>query len=577
MSNSIFTIFYNLYFPGAKPKKIREKFDEAYEYILAEDYTEALPIIEELSKEVQSARLNYYAGMCYLNVPGGKALALAPLVSACEHLTTAPDNRDIFDNTAPIDALYLLGEAYRINNRLDDALNCFTRLLPMTDQSDHPTTARITNRIEQTKRAKLARTRPASLKLSDYPCINGRFPTFRPVAIADTSGMVYMSRLKFYDAPIEALLTDTCILANIAPDIKSDGDFYLAGAGDSGRILFFEQSSLFANGNLYESKKDSRGWGKALQLPEPVNSAYREASASLSADGKKLYFASNRPGGQGGFDIYCIDYPVTESSGKPANLGQTINTSANELFAFETTDGKKLFFASEGHESIGGYDIFVAERSSTGSWDLPKALPYPLNTTENEDFFFPMGDGSSGLMALDSESNGRTSIYQVSNFVVSNPEVIPESAPAMPVLPAEPIAQVPETDTLRIVPVYFSFGKANVEAAQYIALDTIAGYLAKYHIKQVEIIGYTDSFGSLEYNRLLSLRRAESVAKYLQKATPQCKFKSSGMGESSPIAINTTEGRRYNRRVIVRISDNLNGLLIIESDSVPKHLEIKPR
>jgi hypothetical protein len=126
-----------------------------------------------------------------------------------------------------------------------------------------------------------------------------------------------------------------------------------------------------------------------------------------------LYFSSNRDGGFGGFDLYMS---VKESTGlwsTPKNLGSEINTPLDEASPFITSEGRKLFFCSRGHATMGGYDIFASTRTG-GKWDVPVNLGYPLNTTDDDIFFFPIGDGTKGFISRTTpESQGDNDIYLV--------------------------------------------------------------------------------------------------------------------------------------------------------------------
>lgn len=563
-----------------RDKKLQEIFEEAYEYILAEDYSEALPLLNEISKEIQTAQLHYYSGICYLHTPGQKALALAPLVSACEHLSSGAGKPDILSNNAPPDALFQLGEAYRINNRLDDAMASYRKLLTLSDPADTTTQHIIQQRIESCKRAKTARMQKAPVIMELTGCQNSRYAQFNPVASPDARRIVYMGRLKFYDAPLQATLSDTCRVDNLSPEIRSDGDFYLAGSGDSCNVLFFEQSSIFTNGNLYGSHWQDQRWSKATPLPDGINSPFREASCSQSADGSKLYFSSNRPGGYGGLDLYVSQILTDNSYGPPVNLGETINTSSNDVFAFETIDGSKLFFTSDGHNTIGGYDIFVSTKTNEGKWGHPKPLPYPVNTTDDDSYFFPLGDGSSGLMAADPESTGQTRIYKVSGYFDSfAPAQTTDTSQMHPPLPDNAVstttAKIQQQDTILLGPVYFAFGSAVLNQQQKEELNTLARLMAKHHTDHLEITGYTDSVGNEDFNLWLALQRAQSVAAVLQPLLSDCTIEVLSKGESDNIAVNTPEGRRYNRRVIIRIKTNLTGVRAIDTTTLPDHLYIK--
>lgn len=124
---------------------------------------------------------------------------------------------------------------------------------------------------------------------------------------------------------------------------------------------------------------------------------------ALSADGRTLYFASDRPGGHGGTDLWMSSDNGTGWT-EPVNLGPTVNTPGNELFP--TINGNTLYFASTAHENMGGLDIFSTTLQHE-RWTEPENLGYPMNTV-HDDFAFVMEEGgNSGYLSSDRSGNDR--------------------------------------------------------------------------------------------------------------------------------------------------------------------------
>jgi hypothetical protein len=101
--------------------------------------------------------------------------------------------------------------------------------------------------------------------------------------------------------------------------------------------------------------------------------------------------------------------------GPAVNLGQELNTPFNEDRPFLINKGKTLFFCSQGHENIGGYDLFRSDMQPNGLWSPPKNLGYPLNTPDDNIFFMPVGDGKSGYYAVvrEGSGSGKEDIYKI--------------------------------------------------------------------------------------------------------------------------------------------------------------------
>lgn len=136
--------------------------------------------------------------------------------------------------------------------------------------------------------------------------------------------------------------------------------------------------------DIYFSSFDGKAWSPGVNLGSPVNSSYWEAQPSISANGKMLFFSSNRPGGNGGMDIW---YSVMDNSGKwtlPKNAGKNINTDGDEMSPFIHFDGVTLYFSSNGLRGMGGFDIFCSRMKEDTTWTDPVNMGYPVNTYNDE-------------------------------------------------------------------------------------------------------------------------------------------------------------------------------------------------
>lgn len=140
-------------------------------------------------------------------------------------------------------------------------------------------------------------------------------------------------------------------------------------------------------GDIFASKKDDKGeWTKPVPLNRNINTPqFRETSASVSADGKKLFFSSDKPGGKGGLDIYMCELDAAGNWGKAINL-LTVNTPGDEDSPFIHHDGVTLYFSSNGHPGMGSSDIFKSEFKD-GAWSKPENMGFPLNSIEYDGFF----------------------------------------------------------------------------------------------------------------------------------------------------------------------------------------------
>ena len=185
------------------------------------------------------------------------------------------------------------------------------------------------------------------------------------------------------------------------------------------------QNSTYPNFDLYYSEFDGYEWSVPKPLPGKINRIDSwESQPSLSSDGKLLFFASDRPGGYGGSDIW---YSVRNSDGSwkdPVNMGPIINTSKNERSPFLHTDSKTLYFSSNGHDGLGGQDIFYSKLDSKRQWTDPVNIGYPINTENDEVDFFVSLDGKTGFFSSNNYGEKDWNIYQFELYEEARPHTM---------------------------------------------------------------------------------------------------------------------------------------------------------
>ncbi|MEI6949594.1 OmpA family protein [Paraflavisolibacter sp. H34] len=164
--------------------------------------------------------------------------------------------------------------------------------------------------------------------------------------------------------------------------------------------------------DIYISYATPQGWSEAANLGAPVNTGNMETQPCLSPDKRDLYFASNRPGGLGGTDIYRSRLQPNGKWSEPENLGPGINTPGDEVCPFIHADNQTLYFASNGWPGYGDHDLFLARRQPGGAWGAPRNLGYPVNTIDREGTLFVAADGSTAYYASDrADSKGGLDLY----------------------------------------------------------------------------------------------------------------------------------------------------------------------
>lgn len=171
------------------------------------------------------------------------------------------------------------------------------------------------------------------------------------------------------------------------------------------------------NTDLYTSDFVNGEWTDVRPLGERVNDpVWWDSQPTVSADGKSIYFASNRPGGQGGIDIWMTQLGADGQWGVPVNLGPTINTERDEKSPFIHSDSQTLYFSSQGHPGMGGYDIFFARQDEKGNWKIPVNIGIPINTENDELGFFVSTDGLTAFFNTNNMLPGAAGGYDVYQF-----------------------------------------------------------------------------------------------------------------------------------------------------------------
>ncbi len=171
-----------------------------------------------------------------------------------------------------------------------------------------------------------------------------------------------------------------------------------------GRYLIFtscEREEGKGSCDLYWSKRIGEKWSKPQNFGSPVNTRYWESQPTFGADGKTIYFSSNRPGGFGNMDLWQTSMIEEGKFSEPVNLGKTINTMQNEMAPFIHPDGITLYFVSEGHRGMGGQDIFYSRIQPDGSWGEPVNMGYPINTVGHDAYLFINAKGDKAFFASD--------------------------------------------------------------------------------------------------------------------------------------------------------------------------------
>ena len=181
-----------------------------------------------------------------------------------------------------------------------------------------------------------------------------------------------------------------------------------------GTLLFFTACNRmdgYGSCDIYFSQKLKCNWTAAMGIGKPINTSAWEAQPSFSSDGRALYFASSRPGGLGGKDIWVSYLDEQLKWSEPQNLGPNINTANDDQCPFIHADNQTLYFTSAGWPGMGGGDIYISRKTDTG-WTKAENLGYPINTETDDNGLAVSYDGKMAFLASNRENGfGGLDIY----------------------------------------------------------------------------------------------------------------------------------------------------------------------
>jgi tetratricopeptide (TPR) repeat protein len=386
--------------------EIKEMFLMAESYYLYGDYELANPIYLSLASFYpDNNNLNYKIGNCYLNIPDEKSKSISFLEKAVKNCSYDAKPDRLKENRAPLDAYFSLGRAYMINNELDKAINTFKIFQNLVTEAKGKQTIENIDYVDQQILAcqnamKFEGSAVEINKVKLPPGFSQGSVNDDPVVSFDGNTLAYterrgISNAIFYSTKERGKWQDPI---EITYELNAGDDCSTSCLNNDGTELFLYKEDM-EDGNIYSSTFSNGKWSPVKKLNNNINTKFYESHAAISADGKKLYFTSNRAKGTD-LDIYVSEKdPSTNDWGVAVNLGKVINTSYNEDTPFILKSDSILYFSSEGHTSMGGYDIFKSSRRN-GTWSEPENIGYPINTTDDDKFFEPVDDGLNAYYSM---------------------------------------------------------------------------------------------------------------------------------------------------------------------------------
>lgn len=420
-----------------KERKLARKADNLFEMA---EYPDALPIyLKLLEINPTKALYNYRVGICYFDSTAEKMKSIPYFENANKYFTNKDSIPELY---------YYLGSSYQMMNKFEDGITSFEKLKTFIKDNKYGKreTDDIDSLIAQCKRGIDYKKSPSRAKIDNLGSnINSSYPDYAPVISADESLLIFTSKRKgntggktddngyyYEDVYISKKVNDKWVgpekfdtlvqvrrnffqnlfgkAEKLTKSINTKThDASVALSADGKKLFIFRYNSIWMS--TFENDK----WGTPVKLNDLVNvkNGY-QPSVSLTADEKYLFVASERNGGYGGKDIYRYTKQSDGSWGQVENLGNTINTQFEEDAPFIHPDGKTLYFASTGHTTMGGYDIFKTELVD-GKWSTAINIGYPVNTGADDVHFVMNKKGNRAYYASVKENTiGHLDIYAVS-------------------------------------------------------------------------------------------------------------------------------------------------------------------
>ncbi len=368
--------------------------------IIQEDYAMAYTILKPLyAKDSTYAPLNLAYGRVVLDWKKDKPLAIHLLRKAVE--AEIPE------------AKFHYARALHSNMYFNEAVTQYLDYIQSGDaQVDQMTVKRY---LTMTYRAMDALANPVDVRVSNLgPAVNTAQPEYVPLITPDNKHLYFTSRRpgstaqlkdpdgKFFEDIYQSTRVDNQWLdaVNVGQPINSEThDATVSISADGKMMVIYRTNENLTGGDLYITEQKNGKWTSPKKLPPTINSAHQEASATLSPDKNMLIFSSNRPGGYGGKDLYRVRRLPNGEWSQPKNLGPVINSPYDEDAPHLDVDGKTLYFASNGHSTIGGYDNFRTVQLGNESWLTPENLGYPVNTVDDDLYLTLDAGGRTGYFS----------------------------------------------------------------------------------------------------------------------------------------------------------------------------------
>jgi len=416
-------------FPANKEEK--EKFELAEKHFELLMYNVAVVEYEELLKNHPNEPiLLFRAGQCQLYMPDGAVKSLDYL-SKLDYSLYYADNVEFY-----------LARSYHLNSKFTEAIAMFEQF-KANKFAEKELKERVEMYVTYCKNGVELSKNPLKIKIDNIGApINTSDSEYAPNISADESEIYYTYRgknsmggeqvsLDNPFSPVDSYYEDIYFATKdingkwsapspLPPPINTeDNNACVALTTDGNRIFVYNSVPEGDIGSISESRRHGNEWDVPEELKGDVNSSAWEGDVTMSADWQYMIFASERPGGLGGSDLWSVELQEDGTWGNLKNLGPKINTPYDEHSPFIHQSGAFLVFSSKGHNTIGGFDLFRSDLTENNVWGTPMNMGIPLNTPMDDVFYTISADGKHGYYSSAKPGGfGSQDIYMISPGIV---------------------------------------------------------------------------------------------------------------------------------------------------------------
>lgn len=434
IAKQIFCSFILLFFSwavSAQDASFAKRFEEGIQLEDEGEKNQAFEIWRSLARDFSTnGNVQYRAGVAHLNSFNLKKAAL-PYLERAETIgiNEKYDPLSPWEEKSPITLYYYLGKAYHLNYKLDDA-EIYYRKFMEAAPAKHFLFPDADLGVRQVANARKLIAEPVEFNIENMGgVINTEYPDYSPVISIDENALFYTSRrlrpdssnLNITDRTSGLYFDDIYVSYRDRKgnwqepellNINTDEHSATMNVSPNGQVLYIYKND--EGGSIYESTLVGETWTDPLKLTDKINTEAWETHLAITSDGNTIYFISNRKGGEGGRDIWRVKKLPDGEWSDALNMGPTLNTPYEEDAVFISPDENTLYFSSQGHNSMGGFDVFFSVKDEDGNWSEPRNLGYPINTVDDDVFFVTSADGKRAYFSsFREEGFGEKDIYVI--------------------------------------------------------------------------------------------------------------------------------------------------------------------